>query len=276
MTGFRALILLLLIHSSVALAAQKAIVIAEKAIVYADQQMTSPLGYIARGKKIRIGDIARNKGQVYPTLVSGKVGYIKVSDVSTETKSVNGELLAERFVRNAEMKPANFFTASLLHFRSNINLQNDSAQIKNKDPINWNGVGIEGGVDISPRADTKVIFNFLQAQKGDERLRSVELGLGIGWKLINQNRFLLEWEFNGLLNPYTQYQVGSLFRVNGYGYGAGTGLLAHFKTGRNWGLNVRGGYYYTKLMGLDLPGAYPDIEPSFTGLRLGVGVSYFF
>lgn len=276
MSGFRALILLLLILPfSQTRAAQTAIVIGEKAFVYADDQMTSPLGYLPRGKKIRIGEIARNKGQVYPTLISGKIAFIRAIDVSTETTGAQGPLIAERFAKTAEIKQQYTYSLNYLNFRSNISVKDiNGGSIKNNDPIVWNGINLQGGVDISKRADTKIIFNYLQAKKGEEMMRVTELGLGFGLRLLNERRLILNWELDGLVIPYAQYRLGSLFRVNGYGFTAGTGLNANYRLGENWGLNGLLGYYYTRIMGLDLPGAYPDIEPTFTGIRLGLGISY--
>lgn len=257
-----------------AIAAQYAVVLREKAIVYADQQMTSPLGYVARGKRIRVGEIPRNQGQVYPTLISGKIAYIKVTDVSTETKSVNGQLVAERFTRNAEVKHQYTYSASYLYFHSNVHLNAENGTLKKNDPMGWNGISVTGGVDINQAIDTKVIFNYMQAQKGDEKFRATELGLGVGFKFIDQKRFLMEWEIDGLLSPYAQYALGSKFRINGYGYTAGTGLNFLFKTGEHWGISALTGFYYTKLMGFNVPSPYKDIAPSFTGLRFALGASY--
>jgi hypothetical protein len=238
--------------------------------------MTSPLGYISRGKRIRVGEIPRNQGQVYPTLISGKVAYIKVGDVSTETKTVDGQLVAERFSRTAEVKHEYTYTASYLYYRSNVHLNAVNGKLQNNDPVTWNGFSLTGGVDVSESIDTKIIFNYMQAQSGDEKFRATELGLGVGFKLIDQKKFVMEWEIDGLLIPYSQYGLGSKFRINGYGYTAGTGLNFLFKTGENWGIHALTGFYYTKLMGFDVPGPYKDIAPTFTGLRFALGASYYY
>src|SRR5687768_7328928 len=70
-------------------ASQEAIVTADQAVIYADEQMKSPLGYVKRGKKIKVGEVARNRAQVYPIIVSGKIGYIRVLDVSTERDALD-------------------------------------------------------------------------------------------------------------------------------------------------------------------------------------------
>ena len=53
-----------------------------KAIIYADKELTLPLGYVTMGKELRVGEVARKGGQVLPLIVSGKIAYIRVSDIS--------------------------------------------------------------------------------------------------------------------------------------------------------------------------------------------------
>jgi hypothetical protein len=62
-------------------AAQVAIVKRSRAVIYADTDMKVPLGYVRQGKKIKVGDVARENGQLLPIVVSGKIGYIKVTDL---------------------------------------------------------------------------------------------------------------------------------------------------------------------------------------------------
>ena len=62
--------------------AQKVTVSTSKAIIYADRELTLPLGYVTMGKELRVGEVARKGGQVLPLIVSGKIAYIKVSDIS--------------------------------------------------------------------------------------------------------------------------------------------------------------------------------------------------
>ncbi len=99
------LLFIFLIHCPQVWAAQEAIVIADRAVIYADKTMSSPVGYILRGKKVTIGEIPRNKARLYPIVVSGRVAYIRVTDVSTEIDNLDtNRLVAERFLRAARKK----------------------------------------------------------------------------------------------------------------------------------------------------------------------------
>lgn len=62
-------------------AAEVAYVVSEKAIIYSDMELTIPIGYARRGKKIKVGEVARKHGTVLPTVVSGRVAYVKRDDI---------------------------------------------------------------------------------------------------------------------------------------------------------------------------------------------------
>ena len=62
-------------------------VIAKRAIIYADKQLTSPIGYVKFGTTIRIGDVSRRYGTVVPVgMANKKIGYIKLKDIAADFK----------------------------------------------------------------------------------------------------------------------------------------------------------------------------------------------
>ena len=129
-------------------ASQDAIVTADRAIIYSDREMTSPIGYIRKGKKISVGEIPRNLAQVYPVVVSGKIAYIRVMDVTTEKESMDSSrLVAERFKKTTLKVKRSKFVASYFLFNSQITLDKENAQLMDKDSVAWNGVSLKGEVD---------------------------------------------------------------------------------------------------------------------------------
>lgn len=63
-------------------AIQTAIVGVDKAIVYADVEMTSPIGYVRGGRQLKVGSQARRGGAILPIVVAGRIAYIRTQDVS--------------------------------------------------------------------------------------------------------------------------------------------------------------------------------------------------
>jgi hypothetical protein len=55
-----------------------------KAIVYADQEMTSPVGTIPKGTRLMIGEKARQGGRVRTAVVNKRLVYIKSSDLQVD------------------------------------------------------------------------------------------------------------------------------------------------------------------------------------------------
>lgn len=73
-------------HGTVVLtgSTHKARVITSKAIVYADENMLTPLGYIANGKAIIVGNPRRMNRDLVPLVVYGRIAYIETKDIRFE------------------------------------------------------------------------------------------------------------------------------------------------------------------------------------------------
>lgn len=269
---------ILLCLTSWAQASRPAVVIAPKAIIYADQQMSAPVGYVSRGKKIRVGEIPRNKAQVYPVIVAGKVAYIKVSDVSTEMISLDSQkLVAERFrEKSTKSQSKNFYALSFMNYSSQISFEDEPGELKNNDSVSFTGVNIRGGRLLSPRWDFQLSLNYIRSGDSAERFSLVEFGPSFGFRLIESKRFMLKWVTDLWGIPWGNYELGDLFRINGYGFTAGTGLTANYRFGERFGITLGFGYHHTRLFGLDLPNPYEKIRPAFTGGRVLAGLSYYY
>lgn len=256
-------------------AAQEAMVLVDKALIYSDQQTTSPVGYVTRGKKILVGDIARNKGRVYPIVVSGKIAYIKVLDVTTEKESMDStRLTAERFQNITSDVPQSKFLFSYFTFASKINLSQVNGELKDKDSLTWHGLSLKGEVLAKKRLDMGLVTNFMSTQFEEEMFRVFEFGLTTSYRLIDKKRFLARLEGQALAIPFSTYSLGEDFRVKSFGYSVGGGLNLNFLFNKNWGLETGAGAYYTKLLGFDAPDPFGDFSTSFIGLRANVGLNY--
>lgn len=266
-----------LFTSQVSLAAQEAIITSERALIYSDMQMSSVLGYAVRGKKVLIGEVPRNKAQVYPITVSGKIAYIKARDVSTEKQNLNTEnFIAERFLKSTEVVQDTRYTVSYFSFSSQMTNTSNNGSLNDQDSLVWNGVSLRGDLLISNSWDVIVIVNYLIAEQERESYRTVELGMGAGYRILEFRKFVLRWDNQLMAVPHSSYTLQSDFRLNGYGFTAGTGLNLSLKFMQSFGLDLFGGIYYSKLTGFDAPNGYNSPRPSFVGNRLGLGLSYFY
>jgi hypothetical protein len=59
-------------------------IVSPKAVVYADENMLSPLGYIANGKAIIVGNPRRMNKDLVSTVVYGRLAFIEIKDIRYE------------------------------------------------------------------------------------------------------------------------------------------------------------------------------------------------
>ena len=69
------------------LAAQKAIVSVEKAVVYSDSSLDVPLGYVKRGQKIIVGDVKKRHNKIIAVALIGRIGWIHVEDIQIQREN---------------------------------------------------------------------------------------------------------------------------------------------------------------------------------------------
>lgn len=258
-------------------ASQEAMVLADRAIIFSDQEMSSPVGYVPRGKKVVIGEIPRNKAQVYPIIVSGKVCYIRALDVTTEKENMEaGRLTAERFMKNTLKAPETKIVLSYVGMNATIAQNRDNANVKDGDPVFFNGVSFKSEVLVKKYFDIQMHLNHLFSTEQGEEYRIFEFGPGLAFRIIDTKYFILRGEGQVLFIPFSTYALGEQFRKKSYGYTAGAGVNATILFGANWGIEGYTGIYYSKLLGFDAPEPYQDVSMSFSGTRIGIGVNYTF
>jgi hypothetical protein len=259
-------------------AAQRAKVIADKAFIYADLQMSSPIGFVTKGKLLTVGEVPRNKSQVYPIVVSGKVAFIRVVDVTTEEEELGGtEQLTRRFQQRTRTKvPESRVAASYFAYASSVNLGDRNAELEDGDGLTWRGLNLRAEVLMKNRVDIFILGNVMETSYEEEIFRVFELGAGVGYRLLDLGRLRLRADAQLLAIPFSTYSLGDEFRVRSYGYSAGSNLHLAFRFGAHWGVEAYSGVFYTGLAGFNSPDPYQDVAPSFYGARLGGGLNYTF
>ena len=75
------LLAFLFVLSSPVHSARQATISSQYAIIYADLNLSSPIGKISKGQKIKVGTIARRNNSVVPIAISGKIAWIRISDI---------------------------------------------------------------------------------------------------------------------------------------------------------------------------------------------------
>jgi hypothetical protein len=256
-------------------ASQMAMVLADKAIIYSDLEMSSPIGYVRRGKKLTVGEIPRNKAQVYPIEVSGKIAYIRVLDVTTEKESMDSDrLVAERFQKSTVPVFRSKFVLSYYRFNSEISLTKNDSTLTDGDAYAWNGVSLKGEILRKNSWDIQILTNYMVAQKDNGKFAALELGMGTAYRLIDNRKLILRAEAQFLAIPFSTFSYKDDFRIKSYGFTVGAGVNSTYLFNENWGVEGYFGFYQTKLSGFDAPKPYKDFAATFIGSRLGIGLNY--
>ena len=261
--------------SLTALASVEAIVITDKAVIWADQQRSAPLGYVTKGKTVTVGEVPRNKNQVVPIVVSGRVGYIAIEDLSFESGVEEGpqERRYERFKEVARKREGQQVSFGVTGF--NAQESKDTAAGRRGDSWNFLGTALKG-VAPTPanRLGVMFIVEYLYAENKPETFRAFDLALGLSYALIDGRNIKLKVEAGPVFIPYVQYESSPLFTLNGYGYGAlGQGVLDIFFN-ENWGIEGSLGIQALQFSGIDRPSPFKDFNPLFTGTRWMAGLVY--
>jgi hypothetical protein len=239
--------------------------------------MTSPLGFITRGKKIRIGEVPRNKAQVYPIVISGKIAYIRAQDLHKLDEKQQGNMMTDRFQRITHVQEdRTSLSVGYLTYTSQIKTNQVNDELADKDVITWQGISLRGDKELSPKWDLIMMANYMMAKQTSESFNMIETGVGAAVRVFDKNKFLVRLDGHFMAIPFANYSVQGDFRVNGYGYGFGGGINMTYRLDKNWGIDGYGGISYTQLVGFNVPAPYDSIAPSFFGNRLGLGVNYLF
>ncbi|MBY0515481.1 MAG: hypothetical protein K2P81_01130 [Bacteriovoracaceae bacterium] len=255
-------------------AARDAVVVQDKAIIWSDAQRTSPLGFARRGKIIRVGDKERERGQVVPVIISGKVGYVAIEDLSfedTNKKVTDEDIIPTRFKEATQVRYGEYVVGSYTRFASTESKNSQAGRVG--DNWNFNGGMLKGAIATSnERIGLNFLGEYLYTENQDESFRVFELGMGVSLALIDFRRFKIRAEVFGLVVPWSQYESRPLFTLNGYGGGAlaqGTGTI--FFTD-SVGVEVGFGYQALKIFNIKRPSPFKPFSPFFSGTRLNAGL----
>lgn len=259
--------------ATAAWAAREAVVVVPKAVVWADPQRSSPLGYVRQGRVLRVGDEARHKRQVVPVVVSGRIGYVAVEDLDFRGAGQS----QGRFHR--------FKDATLERYGDEIMLGYSTWRPSPDwgSGVDLKGLALKGEMRLEePRRGFGILLEHAAWESGGEgAFRLFQLGAGATWALVDQKNFRVKAEAWALLAPWAQYHMGGLFTTNGTGAGGMGQLSTVFHPGgRHWGVEVSAGYKLMRFFGFSAPAPYNTMDTELNdmvgGLRLSLGVVYRF
>ncbi len=262
-----------------AMAAEWATITADRAVVYSDVQMSSEIGYISKGKKVRVGEVKRNKGRLLPIVINGKIAYLKVEDIENKKKKLSSlEMATERYIKRQNAKEIRkrvsiFGAGSIGKIYHTEKVMGESSK-----EFNFTGAGFRGYYHhISSGDRYRASFSYHSASTEVQQINYGSLTLDKMWPMIKYEYFDFSYYLGGSLIPLAQYSYDNFFTVNSPGLGAQMGLEMRFNVSKNFSLHLDGGYQYLKFLGFELPENpnFPEtIDPSYHSFQTSLNLSY--
>ncbi len=293
MTKFKVLgpLFLIILFVYQAKAAQVALVIAQQAVVYADQQLTTPIGYVKNGKKIKVGDVKRKKGTILPIIISGRVAFIKTRDIALQDivgiehtgHRISEHDIEQNFKKDADrLNEHNFLQLSLNNqgLGSQWKDLNEAAGNETADRANSISLSFEHR-PLYKRMSWGIGASYYSVSSENVSLQTVTIDSKFYYDLLRFKYFSIQG-YGGLLltgdvQVKTTFSDGfeSLSKGTGYGYtfGGQARILPHGQ----WGLTVGAAIttLNTNLDPIEVPGTEQETElSSFGGVGFYLGLSY--
>lgn len=271
-----------LILSISTFAAQWATVIKDQAVIYSDQQMTSEIGFIKRGKKIRVGEVARNRGTLLPIIVNNKIAYIKINDIKTATdEKLVVSAVARKRERSKEKEKESRLGLSYKRFLSNIEAIDNS---DSSEAFAFNGGALIGYMKNNFTRTTYSAEIGYMTSTDDEELNEFNLyfiNFDVMFRILDFQNLQLSL-FTGLtLIPLSEYSYDGLFTANSQGIGGYGGAELYLGLNKSFGLHARAQYTYIQMTGYEIPksevvGVDATYDPSLSGLSFTGAITYEF
>lgn len=279
----------LLANSPSALAAQIGIVRKPKAIIYADLDLKSPIGYVRKGKELAVGEVKRRRGEVLPVVVNGRVAWIRVADISLpdEIKS---------FDQDKKVTEHNLFVEEKI--KDPLSENNYLTFRTGPATVRLSTTNTEVGdevLDVTEASETSLMFNHknpyhkihwglgLEYVTGTIQFltyKSINLKGGIAWVPIRLKLLSLEAYANVAMSGDFRVESRNIGVYKGNMYGLDSGVALRLFPESLFG--VMAGFGFTQYKIIDLNGIANDDdfeETEVTGLagtKVFAGLSYRF
>lgn len=286
-----------LIFSESIFAARFAIVMTKRAVVYADQDLDSPIGYIQAGKKIMIGETERKRGTVISTVVTGRIAWIRLIDISIEREnySSKSEKATTRFtVSEDEFRDSNELAEDTL-FNNNylflsygiLNLDENFEQFSTELGVEPKLYSNNLNIEIVHRTPFRRTFWSIglgyYSQSHDEYQWSTIMGhFTYYWSLIKSRLFSIDIYAGGMITGDFQLKTNDLTtgltsneagNAYGYKFGGQLKLFPFASMGLVGGISNQ--YIKINELGPITSSINPEIElNSLSGINIYFGVTW--
>jgi hypothetical protein len=269
--------IMLLMAMEFAWSAQFALVTSEKATIYADINMTAPIGFLSKGKKLKVGEVPRNQGKLLPVIINKKIAYIKIDDLALSYSPERLEMIAQKKLRRDDKK--NHYQFSMQYKIQNATMvTSETIGGAKEKTLNFTGFGLKGHIDSkNSKEQFRIGIDYLTGSDGDdEKFRVFTLSPELFYGFFTSEKFNLGLIGALYLSPYAQYELTPLFKVNGTGYGFGAGLASFWNLSPDYKIELNYIFQNMNYTGYNLPDgiSVDSIAPNISGNMISLGLNY--
>ena len=267
-------------------AAQVAIVQVPKAILYSDQNLKSPIGFVRRGQQLWVGDVKRRRGTILPVAVNGQIAWIRLIDLDIGQSMVASTQRSVK--RNIEVEDEDSDLFDPLD-------KNNFLQVR-LIPISPSLDGVSNGNgDTSVTSENPSGSSVSVLFEHRHPLKNINWGFGLDYYQFSSETFAYETlALKGLfevtpfrfslfeIDLFAGPMISADFRVSSKDIGTYKGTLYGFEAGAvarllsSWKIGVAGGVVYQSMKFVNLDAIENDNDANEDALKGASLLSAFF
>jgi hypothetical protein len=254
--------------------AQWAIVINKHSIIYADPEAKSPIGYISKGKKFKVGNVPRNNGSMLPVVVSGRIAYIYIKDLAIAHDRSLLELPSDRYNKMNRLEDYDKdITVFVNTFMSGLISGKYDVAEPTTEGANFVGVTLQGNMRMEPGWYLGSSFSYETTSVGSQQVTNMFFNLGSLYKFYDHIKYYLGYTMLIGFSPNSRLNVDDAFQLSGQAFQAGAGMEAGYLF-REFELKAQIGYRFQAYTNFNIPSGLEDFRQTANGFQLAFGIGY--
>lgn len=231
-----------------------------KAIIYADKQMSSPIGYFKKGTKIRVGSKTHSNGTMFATTYQRKVVFIRVADTRSSRDEKLTSSASER-IESADIKVPLDQMMGFSLASTNLTLSQGTNSLDKSAQSSFGNFSIDYYKKFTGNhIDIKLAANWNNFYESKSNIKMIDLSFDYVNYILNKTNYRVAalLGFNAI--PYINRNFDGEFDSSGYGLGANLGIELHSAPFKKAIFILGFNYKYLYTLGFKTPSEAKDLN----------------
>jgi hypothetical protein len=251
---------------------QHAIVNNGETLVYSDLFTTAPIGRLRRGKKIKIGKTTKNRGQIYPIVVSGRIAYVKASDLLIiSSDSIELPVGHDSIVGLDLKKKSLIFSVQQYQTSWRTGAYDTTAPGQES---SFSGMSLSYQYKQKSQYFYRIGYEQLSASGNNEELFIPSVTYTPVYRFWSGNKAKFNAGLSLAFSPFATYEVSPFFKLDGFAYSITPFIEHNYFFAENQFLLIHLGFRQMNLTEFAMPSIYQAFNPSFNGWQFNVAMGF--